>query len=190
MSKYKTGDKFVIEVKEKNKELGGPFYEIGWEEVHTGLAVENESLYKMPRLEDVVKDEVEKARQDGAGEAWEIARKIVALPSNGGYTDDELREIFGEYITRVILDNNSFAEAKAKIEKWEKEKEEIHIGDIVEYPIGSGKEIYISDIWEEKEIFYGFSISDGGVYSDRPLSSARKTGRRVEWDKLREVLRG
>lgn len=132
---------------------------------------------------------MEKARQEGAEEAWEIARKIVLPLNKREYTKDELREIFVEDSFYEILWHNTFSEVRAKIEKWEKRKDEIHVWDIVE-PVDNeySTEVYVSEIVDD--VFYGFRIADGVVVANEGLSCVRKTGRHVEWDKLEEVLRG
>lgn len=66
-----------------------------------------------------------------AEEAWEIARKIIASIGDGGYSQGELRKIFGTGDYGRIIGGNSPQEAKAKIESWKAGKE-IKSGDVVE----------------------------------------------------------
>lgn len=65
-----------------------------------------------------------------AEEAWELARKIAAHSSFGGFTIDEVREIFGKNGTADIMNTLSLQEAKAKIEAWERKKQ-IEVGNIL-----------------------------------------------------------
>lgn len=72
-----------------------------------------------------------KTYEDGLNEAWEAARKIVYLASDGGYSVSELMKIFGSdnIASDEILKHNTAAEVIAKIEKYERNC--INIGDEV-----------------------------------------------------------
>lgn len=183
MSKYKAGDKFVIEIKGETDGIPGAYW------VENNLTATEAWLDKLRRLEDVIKDELEKARQEGAEEAWKVAKKIVVV--DGGFAHAEREKIFGTPYIDTVFNQNSFYLAKMKIEKWKEENEEVHVGDIVEYPIDSENpcEVYVTSVQEEGGVFYGFNIDSGGVYANCFVSDARKTGRHMEWDRLREVLK-
>lgn len=57
-------------------------------------------------------------------ETWNIARKIVRSEQHGGYSGDELYEIFGWRSPCLILVKFTAEEAKEKIHEWEKRKAE------------------------------------------------------------------
>lgn len=62
-----------------------------------------------------------KTYEDGLNEAWEAARKIVYLPSVGGYSASELLDIFGrtDISSAQLLKHNTAAEVITKIKKYE-----------------------------------------------------------------------
>ena len=56
--------------------------------------------------------------------------KIVFMPDKGGYTGEQLKEIFGTSITQDILKNNSPREIMDKIKEYEnKQKIKIKVGE-------------------------------------------------------------
>lgn len=74
--------------------------------------------------------ELKSARAEGQEEAWKLAQKIVLYERDGGFSIDELEEIFEtQYWTDVFL--LTYSEAIAKIETLEKAKEEICVGDVL-----------------------------------------------------------
>ena len=68
-----------------------------------------------------------------ADDAWENARKIMLGTEEGGYSADELAEIFGRDFgtTYTILYKCDALEVAAKIKAYEEEKNKIRIGDEV-----------------------------------------------------------
>ena len=70
----------------------------------------------------------------GMEDAWEMVKKILFLPSEGGLTFSELENIFGTFSAYRILENNSAIMVKEKIDDYiKKEKEALHIGDEIKY---------------------------------------------------------
>lgn len=148
MSKYKVGDKVVYEVKEIIRD--GVYLLSGWKESEplnnytepleakirrqaaeiTRLLRENNELkeqmkFDLPTLiseEDKRRMDINKARAEGAEAAWELARKIILL---GGYTSDDLEEIFNCSGYHKVMKDFTYPEAAAKVEAWEKAKKEI-----------------------------------------------------------------
>lgn len=55
-----------------------------------------------------------------AAEAWEIARRITLDEVLGGFSNEELSEIFGTIYPDEIFSRYMPEEAKAKIAEWEK----------------------------------------------------------------------
>ena len=72
-------------------------------------------------VHDGRKIDYETARERGQNEAWEAARKIVYLPSVGGYSASELLDIFGrtDISSAQLLKHNTAAEVITKIKKYE-----------------------------------------------------------------------
>lgn len=68
-----------------------------------------------------------KTYEDGLNEAWELARKIVCLPQDGGENVEWLEDTFGTARTDFVLRNYSASEAIDAVESYEKLK----VGDEV-----------------------------------------------------------
>lgn len=74
--------------------------------------------------------DAEKVKTEGQNEAWELARKIVSSPNNGGYTCPELKDIFGSALVGSCFRDNTYQEAADKERKW-KETANIRVGDVL-----------------------------------------------------------
>lgn len=75
-------------------------------------------------------------KEEGQNEAWELAQKILKLPGLGGYTDQELCEIFNFGAVPVISDlirRYTYQEVADKVKKWE-ETANICVGDVLVSP--------------------------------------------------------
>lgn len=75
-------------------------------------------------------------KEEGQNEAWDLARKILELPSKGGYTPVELVEIFGTDAVPYIHDlirRYTYQEVADKVKKWE-ETANIRVGDVLVSP--------------------------------------------------------
>lgn len=74
--------------------------------------------------------------EKGLNDAWELAQIIGGTSHPGFYDIDELNDIFGWDDTADIFDHFSYAEALAKVQEYEKKKEEemnkLTPGDVVE----------------------------------------------------------
>lgn len=108
----------------------------------TRLLVENE---KLKAENGNVIWEIEQAFDRGCNAAWELANKII---SDDGYSGSELKEIFGNQGISWCISSNTYTEAAAKVAEWERKKEEICVGDVVECEehygvvVGAG-EVYV-----------------------------------------------
>ena len=118
---------------------------------------------------------IEQARAEGAEAAWELARKIVRQPINGGYKQSEFEEIFDCGYISDIFEKYTYSEAAAKVEAWEKAKEEIKVGDVV-----SHEEKYGVVISEGTICFRGFT--DDGTPFEWYKERCTKTGRHIDID--------
>jgi len=88
--------------------------------------------YTEPDMEKVK----EEAYQKGLNDAWEAARKIVCLISDGGFTTDVLDSIFGSQSYQSIMAKYSASDAIEKISKYK--PVQTQIGDEVEADFGIG----------------------------------------------------
>lgn len=118
MSNYKKGDRFVIELEERV----GNLWRIKW---FNALVFDDFGLDKLSQL---VQGVDLFSYNKGAEDAWKLMQEIQF----GDFTQKQLTDIFGDCITVAILKENTYAEAAAKLKAW-KERNKIHVGDIVTY---------------------------------------------------------
>ena len=83
------------------------------------------------RVDDMCEVDNGRGRIKGQEEAWEFVRNIALSEIYGGYSNNELKEIFGSICLDDIF-NLTYTEAAAKVAEWERKKEEICVGDVVE----------------------------------------------------------
>ena len=87
-------------------------------------------LSQAPSANDYMKAFLEE-RKKGMNWAWTYARKIVADVEEGGYSYDELEDIFGKRSIAYILTTYSASEAIAKIRKHEDKKKHKNIVSVM-----------------------------------------------------------
>ena len=96
----------------------------------TQLIAENEELKKDLEYYHTGTDtcDIESARATGQQEAWELTRKCMLM------TDREREAIFGSGHNALygVLTYFDYKHAAAKVAEWERKKEEICVGDVVE----------------------------------------------------------
>lgn len=73
----------------------------------------------------------DEAYNKGLDDAWELAKKIVLPDHLGGYTVDELKDIFGKNTFASLMNTFSPQEALAKVKAYADERNEIKVGDVV-----------------------------------------------------------
>lgn len=71
------------------------------------------------------------AYKQGTEDAWELARKICGLETDGALSFQELDEIFGTRSYSKIFRDNTYEEALAKIKEYEEKKNKLVPGDVV-----------------------------------------------------------
>lgn len=134
MSKYKAGDKLIIEIENISNlnvtTLGAPsqieFYKLkGFPYLISKEIIESIQKY-VPKKQIIDRYAYKKGLKD----AWEAARKIGCTPSDGGFTVDELQKIFGSGISFHIVKKFEVEEAVKKIKEYE---EKINVGDVLEH---------------------------------------------------------
>ena len=121
--------------------------------------------------------EIEQAFDRGCNAAWKLAQKIARFELDGGYSIDELKAIFDNPYMNDIFDL-SYPEAAAKVEAWERKKEEICVGDVVRFKSNNRVEFCVTDILDNS-FLYGIN-AEGDVYSDRDIKLFEKTGRHID----------
>lgn len=119
--KYKVGDKFIVEILGVDSNLSAPY--------DTALSRFTEcQLRCIPQLVNGVDMD---SYNKGAEDAWELMKLINVNYDKGGLKLTELQEVFGTHNINNIFVENTYQEAKAKLDAWEKAKEEIKVGDLV-----------------------------------------------------------
>lgn len=95
-------------------------------------------------------------------------------------TDREREAIFGSGHNALygVLTYFDYKHAAAKVAEWERKKEEICVGDVVKAKCDERVEFCVTEIDYEGRI-YGIS-SKGRVYSDRRTEYWEKTGRHID----------
>lgn len=127
MSKYHKGDKFIVEIKEVINSDNGTLYRSDFKTLtFDDNGLDKLQKYEQPTIsEDTLEMERMKALNEGRNEVWELANKIQGLDCN-------IREkIYGIYKMPVIFEKFTPQEALAKLEAYEKEQNEMKVGDVV-----------------------------------------------------------
>ena len=123
----------------------------------------------------------------GAEEAWELARKITCQPINGGFKRSEFEEIFNEgYISDVFV-KYTYPEATAKVAEWEKAKEEIKAGDILENIADRSIKCVATNLYPNNMAYLVFSDGSAGM---NKLDNFKKTGRHIDIDGFLKQIGG
>ena len=169
MSKYEVGDKVVLTVTSTNETGCLPCYVLNDDLI---LSKQDIDKYTEP-----LSTYIEQARVEGQNEAWELARKIICQPKNGGFNRSEITEIFGYGYISDVFEKYTYPEAAAKVAEWERAKEEIKVGDVV-----SHEEKYGVVISEGTICFRGFT--DDGTPFEWYKERCTKTGRHIDVDSL------
>ena len=167
MSKYKVGDKVVMEITDKVEVMEEPNY------ILSDATVVNQGY--IDKAAEPLSTYIEQARAEGQNEAWELARKIVSDIYHSGYNSDELKEMFGYFSYQFIWEDNTYPEAAAKVEAWEKAKEEICIGDVVRYTDGTYGAVL------QNGHMLSVMLKDGST-TPWHKDCCRKTGRHIDID--------
>ena len=132
--------------------------------------------------------EVEQARAEGAETAWELARKITCQPINGGFNRSEFEEIFDEGYISDIFEKYTYSEAAAKVEAWEKAKEEIKVGDI--FQDNDGNNAIVTSI-KGNTVYYMWDDGDTrSGFAEDVKKHFTKTGRHIDIDGFLKQIGG
>lgn len=155
----------------------------------TRLLAENEKLKKDLEYYHTGTDicDMESARIAGQNEAWELARKIVDDVWNGGYSEGKLKQIFGYAISQLCIVKNTYPEAAAKVAEWEKAKEKIKDGDVLEGIYDNEVKCIVTNLCPDNMAYLVFDDGTAGVYE---LDNLKKTGRNIDIDSFLKQIGG
>ena len=176
MNKYKVGDKIVLTVSDVNEKAYYSYYVFNnndlilWEP-STDKYAEPLSAYTEP-LEAKIRRQIEQAFDRGCNAAWELVRKIFDMETN------DIEDIFikeDAWNLGTVLNNYTYQEAAAKVEAWERQKEEIKVGDVVSRGGIYGVVKSVSDDWLN-------GITASGISFQWLKRKCTKTGRHIDID--------
>lgn len=128
--------------------------------------------------------EYNQAFNQGAEDAWKLARKIVI---QDGYSAYDLYEIFGCSDLQYVLENYTYQEAAAKVAEWEKAKEEIKVGDVLEDKYDSNVKCTVTNLYPSNMAYLVFDDGTAGMHK---LDTFKKTGRHMDIDSFLKQIRG
>ena len=216
MNKYKVGDKIVLTVSDVNEKAYYSYYVFNnndlilWEPSTDNYA-EPLSAYTEPLEAKIrrqaaeitrllaenkeLKEDFEKSKRvnlnmgrvAGQNEAWELVRKIFDMETN------DIEDIFikeDAWNLGTVLNNYTYQEAAAKVEAWERQKEEIKVGDVYMSKVGNYFVIY--DIDHEKGIakILWSDLSNSARELDDIKKYYIKTGRHIDIDNFLKQIGG
>lgn len=190
MSKYKVGDKFVVEIKEVMHE-DDICYRTGMR--GNGKYLDAEQLDELKKLDsDYINDNFgelqDEAYDAGMREAWGLALSLRYMDY-----DDKL-QVFGlEHDGKdkwvEIMEKFTPQEAKAKIEAWEKSKEEIKVGDVVT-ATSNNKNYVVTGIKQDNNSTWYVLLSGKGLTINTKDCILTKTGRYIDIQSMLEQIGG
>ena len=214
MSKYKEGDKFIIEIDDVLyiESAGGLAYE-PWYLVNgmEGTYFEEDDLDSLERYDGDkgvwnagYKTGYDKGYQEGAlnpssigyehgyeaglNDAWECAKKIVLDTGDGGLGACGRNEAFGlGDWAYPIMHTHTVSEAIEKLREYEAKKDEIKVGDEVRLKdLGLiGVVTRLADLEQAACIMF-----DDGSATWKSVNGAKKTGRHFPIEDILEQMRG
>lgn len=174
-----TRKEYKNEVREKD--MSDDTYRLTYEDCSDGYSIT-----------DFVKDDVlhtpDEAYNRGLNDAWELAKKIVLPDHLGGYTVNELKDIFGKNTFASLMNTFTPQEALAKVKAYGEECNEIKVGDEIQ----SG-DAYVVVTWKSKDEWNGMLLNDcdcgkaGACYTlMKGFKDWHKTGR--HYHQISEIL--
>lgn len=168
MSKYKVGDKVLVEgvLKRIDENCDYP-YQVRIADVH-----------KIYFSEDELKD-ASKTYEDGLNDAWELAKKLYNLDCN---TLEDIYGVDGGFYG--LMKKYTAQEALAKIEAYEESKA-IKVGDVV--VADDGVKCVAIDFTSDDDVIV---LNENGCAEAHLKSVFKKTGRHIDIEHLLEQIRG
>lgn len=207
MSKYEVGDKATIEILGKSmteyivedytrkriyfdtKSLDGISEPLSnyTEPLEAKIRRQAAEITRLLEENMRLKPNYENIRAKGQNEAWELAQKIFRGAHNNGYSPKELAQIFGCEVSKPCIVENTYPEAAAKVEAWEKAKEEIKVGDVLEGIYDNEVKCIVTNLCPDNMAYLVFDDGTAGVYE---LDNLKKTGRHIDIDSFLKQIGG
>ena len=144
------------------------------------LKAENEKMsVKIDAYElcgDQHEEEYNQAFNQGAEAAWELAKKINDMDI---YDTEEIFIEAGAFHLGNVLENYTYPEAAAKVAEWEKAKEEIKVGDILEDIYDSNVKCTVTNLYPNNMAYLVFDDGTAGMHK---LDIFKKTHKHIDID--------
>lgn len=183
MSRYKVGDKFIIEIAEVYENVlsdvdvfeattSEPLYRI---KGFNSLVFDKNGLDKLEKLKESLPIPYSEAYKKGMNDTWDIARELCKT----GYS--EFTEMFDDETVEHVIKNFTPLEIKEKIESF---KKEIKVGDVV--TVGGGDITFICTKDNSNGDYTKCHLvaGDGSVYEDCDKFDCQKTGKSIDIGKI------
>ena len=188
MSKYKVGDKFIIEIKHGIVDplYGARYFIKGF----NTLVFDDNGLDKLERFDADAKVNADynSGYEDGMHDAWECARKIVLLKDDGGIPTSDYKEALRtQKFEYDIFKDMPVSEVLSKLKEYEAKQAEIKVGDELQNKIGERFVVIgLNDDGESVQV-----LSDKGkLYLRVYKMYVTKTGRHFPIEDILEQMRG
>ena len=150
----------------------------GLKDENERLKAENEKMsVKIDAYElcgDQHEEEYNQAFNQGAEAAWELARKINDMDI---YDTEEIFIEAGAFHLGNVLENYTYPEAAAKVAEWEKTKEAIEIGDVLEDIYDRSVKCTVTNLYTNNRAYLVFDDGTAGMHE---LNNYKKTGRNMD----------
>jgi hypothetical protein len=135
-----------------------------------------EKWIKNAPTEKINKMEEEKTYGHGANDAWELAKRLFISSDFGGFTGDEVLDIFGTMDPcEVATSHSGIGVLEHYREYKEKKKNEINVGDEVRCKELDNPKLIVTHIYRDEGKFDALGY-DGSASVDMTLALWEKTG--------------
>lgn len=189
MSKYKVGDKFIIEIDEEFCNGNYGVKRLYKAKGFNSLVFDENGLDKLQKLNPKLKiediddmlaehDLKKEAYEKGLNDAWVLMGRLAFQ-----ITKDICEQIFGYKEFEDVLDHFSPQQALAKIEAYEK-SHQIQVGDVVETEKCNG--VVIDQYADDRY----YILTENGCIEDWCYAQMAKTGKHIDIEHLLEQIRG
>lgn len=111
---------------------------------------------------------------------WECVRKLTLPPEEGGYTINQLKEVFDTIFISSIVKNNTASEIVHKMVEYEKEHEQICFGD--EVLVDERKFVALGV--DKSGWLHLMSLDNHLTHSNIPVRDMKKTGKHYDLENV------
>ena len=153
-------------------------------ELKEDKAVLNAKIDAYELYGDQHEEEYSQAFNQGAETAWELARKINDMDI---YDTEEIFIEAGAFHLGNVLENYTYPEAAAKVAEWEKAKEEVKVGDVLEDIADRSVKCVATSLYPGNKAYLVFNDGSAGM---NDLEHFKKTGRHMDIDGFLKQIGG